>query len=151
MIIEHFMKINRIATAFRYDTHTTALNGLFDLLYPTWILSYNDDVIKWKHFPRHWPFVRVTGEFPAQRPVRRSFNIFFDLRLNEQLSKQSWGWWLETPSRSLWRHCNDMKYTSQNVCMELFCPLYIFKIIWSKDYWFKWKPSISMKFCQHHC
>ena len=25
------------------------------------------DVIKWKHFPRHWPF--VTGEFPSQRPV----------------------------------------------------------------------------------
>ena len=24
----------------------------------------------------------------------------------EQISKQSWGWWFETPSRSLWRHCN---------------------------------------------
>ena len=24
----------------------------------------------------------VTGEFPAQRPVTRSFDIFFDLRLN---------------------------------------------------------------------
>ena len=32
----------------------------------------------------------------------------FDLRLNKRLSKQSWGWWFETPSRSLWRHCNDM-------------------------------------------
>ena len=31
----------------------------------------------------------VTGEFPAQRPVTRSFDVFFDLRLNEQLSKQS--------------------------------------------------------------
>ena len=36
----------------------------------------------------------------------RSFGVFFDLRLNKQLSKQSWGWWLETPLRSLWRHCN---------------------------------------------
>ena len=25
----------------------------------------------------------VTGEFPAQRPVTRSFDIFFDLRLNK--------------------------------------------------------------------
>ena len=33
----------------------------------------------------------VTGEFPAQRPVMRSFDIFFDLCLNKQLSKQSWG------------------------------------------------------------
>ena len=35
----------------------------------------------------------VTGEFPAQRPVTRSFDIFFDLRSKKQLSKQSWGWW----------------------------------------------------------
>ena len=31
----------------------------------------------------------VTGEFPAQRPVTRSFDIFFDLRLNKGLSEQS--------------------------------------------------------------
>ena len=30
----------------------------------------------------------VTGDFPAQRPVTRSFDVFFDLRLNERLSKQ---------------------------------------------------------------
>ena len=38
----------------------------------------------------------VTDEFPAQRPVTRSFDVFFDLRLNKRLSKQSWGWWFET-------------------------------------------------------
>ena len=48
----------------------------------------------------------VTGEFPAQRPVTRSFDVFFDLGLNKRLSKQSWGWWFETPSRPWWRHCN---------------------------------------------
>ena len=48
----------------------------------------------------------VTGEFPSQRPVTRSFDVFFDLRLNKRLSEQSWGWWFETPWRSLWRHCN---------------------------------------------
>ena len=48
----------------------------------------------------------VTGEFPTQRPVTRSFDVFFDLRLNKRLSKQWWDWWFETPSRSLWRHCN---------------------------------------------
>ena len=36
----------------------------------------------------------VTGEFPTQRPVTRSFDVFFDLHLNKQLKKQSWGWWL---------------------------------------------------------
>ena len=49
----------------------------------------------------------VTGEFPAQRPVTRSFDVFSDLHPNKRLSKQSSGWWFETPSRSLWRHCND--------------------------------------------
>ena len=34
----------------------------------------------------------VTGEFPAQRPVTRSLDVFFDLCLNKRLSKQSWGW-----------------------------------------------------------
>ena len=48
----------------------------------------------------------VIGEFPAQRPVTRSFDVFLDLRLNQRLSKQSWGWWFETPSCPLWRHSN---------------------------------------------
>ena len=49
----------------------------------------------------------VTGELQAQRPVTLSFDVFFDLCLNKRLSKQSWGWWFETPSRPLWRHCNE--------------------------------------------
>ena len=55
---------------------------------------YHDNDIKWN-------IIRVTdplcGEFtghwciPSQRPVTRSFDDFFDLRLNKRLSKQSWG------------------------------------------------------------
>ena len=48
----------------------------------------------------------VTGEFPSQRPVARSFDVFFDLRLNKQLRKQSRHRLFDTPSRSLWRRCN---------------------------------------------
>ena len=44
----------------------------------------------------------VTGEFPTQRPVTRSFDVFFDLRLNKRLSKKLWGRWFEMPSRSLY-------------------------------------------------
>ena len=47
-----------------------------------------------------------TGDWP-QRPVTRSFAVFFDVRPNKQLSKQSWRWWFETLSPSLWRHRND--------------------------------------------
>ena len=48
----------------------------------------------------------VPGEFPAQRPVTQKFDVFFDLRPNKRLSKQSWSWWFETQSRPLWRHRN---------------------------------------------
>ena len=50
----------------------------------------------------------VTGEFHTQRPVTWSYDVFFDLRLNKRLSKQSWGWWFKTPSHPLWRHCNGL-------------------------------------------
>ena len=55
---------------------------------------------------------RVTGplcmEFPAQSPVTRSFDGFFYQCLNKRLSKQSWRCWFETPSRSLWRHNDEI-------------------------------------------
>ena len=48
----------------------------------------------------------VPGDFSAQRPVTRSFDVFFDLHPNKLLSKQWQGWWFETPSCLLWRHRN---------------------------------------------
>ena len=63
---------------------------------------YHDVVINCKLFPRYWPLCAgnslVIGEFPLQRPVTRRFDVFFDLRRNGRSSKQSWGWWFETPS-----------------------------------------------------
>ena len=53
----------------------------------------------------------VTGEFHAQRPVTRSFGVFFHLSLNKRLGKQWRDWWFETPSRPLWRHCNALVIT----------------------------------------
>ena len=50
-----------------------------------------------------------SGEFPAQRPVTRSFDVFFDLHPNKRSSKQWRGWWFETPSCPLWRHRNVLK------------------------------------------
>ena len=55
----------------------------------------------------------VPAKFPAQRPVARSFDVFFDLRSNKRLSKHWWCWWFETPSSPLWRHCN----TASGTCM----------------------------------
>ena len=51
-------------------------------------------------------YTPVTGEIPSQRPVTRSFDVYFDLRPNKRVSKHSSRRWFETPSRSLWRRCN---------------------------------------------
>ena len=87
------------------------------------VVIVHDDVIKWEHFSTLLAFCAgnspVTGEFPAQRLVNRSFDVFFDLRLYKRLSKQSWRWWFETPSRSLWRHCNDEMFQ----CSEYSTPM----------------------------
>ena len=62
-------------------------------------LAFHDDVIKWKHIPRYWPFARTKASDAKLR-------CFFCLRPNKLLSKQSRGWWFETLSRPLWRHRN---------------------------------------------
>ena len=50
----------------------------------------HDDVIKWKHFPRYWPFARgIHRWIPLTMARRRSFDVFFNLRLNKRLGKQS--------------------------------------------------------------
>ena len=91
--------------------------------------SEHDDVIKWKHFPRNWPFVcagnsPVNGEFPAQRPVTRNFDVFFNLRRNKWLSVKWWGWWFETPSRLLWRQ--EKKLTFRETDSVKSHPMYFF-------------------------
>ena len=87
-----------------------------------WIMKISIIPIWWRHQMETFSALlvlcagnsSVTGEFPAQRPVTQSFGVFFDLRLNKRLGKQSWGWWFEAPSRSVWRHCNDIAESHVN-------------------------------------
>ena len=82
-------------TMFYYDN--MAWSGDYNLSRPT---SRCHDSLLWRHqmetFSALLAFCAVnspvTGEFPAQRPVTRSFDAFFDLCPNKRLSKQSWGW-----------------------------------------------------------
>ena len=53
----------------------------------------------------------LCGEFTEHRWIPHikasvaELCVFFDLRLNKRLSKQSWGWWFETLLRPFWHHC----------------------------------------------
>ena len=77
---------------------------------------------------------RVTGPLcewiPSQRPVTPRFDVFFDLRLNKQLSKQSRGWWFETPSRSLWRHSNVLIMSV--LLANCHCQMQEIGVLWSQ-------------------
>ena len=69
---------------------------------PYGLLCYHDDVIKWKHFPCHWPFLRGIHWSPE-------LFFFFFIYLNKRLSKHSWRRWFGKPSRSSCRHCNGQR------------------------------------------
>ena len=65
----------------------------------------------WNH--QHWSHVIFADESrfsPSNSPHKGHWRgaLMFSLTcaLNKPLSKQSWGWWFETPSRFLWRHWN---------------------------------------------
>ena len=73
--------------------------------------STHDDVINWKHFPRYGPFVRGIHRSPVNSPHKGQWGgaLMFSLiwtYLNGW-AKHSRGWWFETLSRPLLRHCNE--------------------------------------------
>ena len=65
---------------------------------------------------------------PIQRLVTRSLVFSLFCALNKRLSKQMWGWWFQTPTRSLWRHIND-KLTGtkpqQNTTKDAKCAYFV--------------------------
>ena len=72
--------------------------------------AIHDDAIKWKQLSALLAFCErdppVIGGFPSWRLATRSFDVFFELRLNKRLGKQSKRRWFQTLSCSLWRYCN---------------------------------------------
>ena len=73
-------------------------------LYDKHIHALHDDVIKWKHFPCYWPFVRGIHRSPVNSPHKGQWRgaLMFSLicALNKLLGVQTWGWLFEMPSLS---------------------------------------------------
>ena len=83
----------------------TGLNPLSNHV-TVYIQSYNLISPWWRHQMETFSALRticagnspVPGDFPTQRPVTRSFDVYFDLRPSKRFSKQSWGWCFMTSS-----------------------------------------------------
>ena len=66
---------------------------------PPFVVLYHDDVIKWTHFPRNWPFVRGIHRsrwIPHTKASDAELWCFPWSTPNKRLSKQWPGWWFET-------------------------------------------------------
>ena len=86
----------------------------------------HDDVIKWKYFPRYWPFVWWIRRSPVNSPHNGQWcrALMFSsicAWIYKRLSRQSWGWWFQTPSRSLWRNFNGQQWPADYMlhCMPV--------------------------------
>ena len=81
----------------------------------------------------------LCGEFTGDRGIHRGALMFsqVDLRLNKRLSKQSCGWWFETLSRPLWRHCNDDEAVV--ICLSINCPTTQFSVM--REIGYNWANS----------
>ena len=85
---------------------------------------------------------------PLTKARTRSFDVFFDLCLIKRLSKQSRCRWFETPSRSLWHHCNCshilgiQKTLRSGISTSLYNSAWVACMIWTR-----YKNYLESRFC----
>ena len=86
----------------------------------------HDDVIKWNHFLRYCPFVWGIHRSPVNSPHKGQWrgDLMFSLIfawINGLINNHE-AYWFETPSRSLWRHCN----VRNTCCVWLLSNIFIY-------------------------
>ena len=91
-------------------------------------IHIHDDVIKWKLFPRYWPFVRGIHRSPVNSPHKGQWRgaLMFSLIyawINDWVNNGEAGDLRETLSGPLWRHCNVEStgmyhFSNKNVCFQ---------------------------------
>ena len=75
---------------------------------PEHTLGPHDDVIKWKHFPRYWPFVRGLNRSPVNSPHKGQWHgvLMFSL-----ICAWIYGWVNNGEAGELKRHCTHYDVT----------------------------------------
>ena len=117
-------------------------------LVPDFPRKGHDDVIKWKHFLRYWPFVQGIHRSPVNSPHRGQSHwaLMFSLIcawINGWVNNPEAG--VRLPSCSLWCHCNKLpqNYNSQGFIVE-FCNFLVFY------FWSHMQNAAQILFIFHH-
>ena len=82
----------------------------------------HDDVIKWKHFPRYWPFVRVLHRSPVNSPRKGQWrgaltSCLICAWINDWANNREAGDLRRNRAHcSLWRHCNVTPWAIRAIC-----------------------------------
>ena len=130
----------------------------------TWqILSEEMDIVSTcrtmmtSSFPRYRPFVWGIHR-PSQRPVSRSFDVFYDLCLNKCLSKQSRRRCFGRLLRSLWRHFIALFLNFRLAYSFNNWGNYLWKHLWGAEMntfplasQFEWPVSVCVSVCVLEC
>ena len=107
-------RVQKYRPLYFIGTHFKTFLDVFDFEFCTLIhlgqLQMSDGQPWWRHQMETFSALLaicagnspVPGEFPTQRPMTRSFDVYFDLCPNKRLSKQARGLWFETQSRPLY-------------------------------------------------
>ena len=107
----HRLVFNKCKDSFKNAVTAFDLVQLWPPIIGEWTKWESTPLVHVQSVPIMNTYIMMTSSngniFPLQMPVARSFDVFFHLRLNKQLSKHSRRRCFQTPSPWLWRHCND--------------------------------------------
>ena len=125
--------------------HVIPFNHFHVFLSPAICFFMHDGVIKLKHFPRYWPFVRGINRSPVNSLHKGQWHrdlIFSLISINAWVNNREAGD-REKPLRSLWHHCNGCSI----VCVVMYfvhvC-LILYDFIDNKDF-----PSCILSTYKH--
>ena len=101
-----YYKISGVYSSMQRGNHERYVTTII-----TQTTTNHDDILKWKSYPCYWPLVRGIHRSPMNSPHKGEWHgalIFSLIWTNGWANNRDAGQGYETPSRSLWRHCNVM-------------------------------------------
>ena len=92
-----------------------------NLRYMSVLANWHDDVIKWKHFPRYWPFVRGIHRSPVNSPHKGQWRGALMFGLIRALINS---WVNNGEASDLRRHCAHYDVIGMEMSWRMYASVY---------------------------